>query len=541
MIFAVEIPLQILLRILKWLIDVSEIRLKVSLETAPAQRPHGVLGVWSPILSAVGNAFKIQVHLRRVMHKDRFMRKSSIVPAIGNRIWRDLIHNPLHLIFSVDVLGMTSSTLASLSKGFAELSTDGQFLHLRSKQVGLRRITGVGDGIVKGTEALAQGFAFGVSGVLTKPMESARQNGLLGLAHGLGRAFLGFIVQPVSGAFDFFSLTVDGIGASCSNCLEGLSNKTTFQRVRNPRAIHADCILRDYSEKEAMGQMILYLAEASRRFGCTEIFKEPSKFAWSDYFEELFFVPYQRIVLVSNKRAMLLQCSSLDKMDKKPSKIMWDVPWEDLMALELAKAGHGQASHLLLHLRHFKRSENFVRVIKCNVEDESDENEPQAVRICSAIRRVWKMYQSDTKRSTLKVPSSQRHVYFSPGEANGGEQHIPSKTIFKLRETSSSISASDEGKFIRHSINFSKIWSSEREPKGRYKLCRKQDLEDDRMCSIWRPICPNGYVSIGDIARVGSHPPNVAAIYRYVERLFAAPVGYDLVQFDHSCSSSRYN
>lgn len=57
------------------------------------------------------------------------------MPAVGNRIWRDLIHNPLHLIFSVDVLGMTSSTLASLSKGFAELSTDGQFLQLRSKQV----------------------------------------------------------------------------------------------------------------------------------------------------------------------------------------------------------------------------------------------------------------------------------------------------------------------------------------------------------------------------------------------------------------------
>lgn len=69
------------------------------------------------------------------MHRDRFIRKSSILPAIGNRIWRDLIHNPLHLIFSVDVLGMTSSTLASLSKGFAALSTDGQFLQLREKQV----------------------------------------------------------------------------------------------------------------------------------------------------------------------------------------------------------------------------------------------------------------------------------------------------------------------------------------------------------------------------------------------------------------------
>lgn len=69
------------------------------------------------------------------MHRNRFMRKSSVIPAITNRIWRDLIHNPLHLIFAVDVLGMTSSTLASLSKGFAELSTDGQFLQLRSKQV----------------------------------------------------------------------------------------------------------------------------------------------------------------------------------------------------------------------------------------------------------------------------------------------------------------------------------------------------------------------------------------------------------------------
>lgn len=55
--------------------------------------------------------------------------------------------------------------------------------------------------------------------------------------------------------------------------------------------------------------MILFLAEASRHFGCTEIFKEPSKFAWSDYYEEHFFVPYNRIVLVTNKRVILLQVS----------------------------------------------------------------------------------------------------------------------------------------------------------------------------------------------------------------------------------------
>ncbi|OIV92802.1 hypothetical protein TanjilG_00936 [Lupinus angustifolius] len=487
------------------LIDVSEVRLKLSLETAPGQRPHGVLGIWSPILSAVGNAFKIQVHLRRVMHRDRFMRKSSVVPAIGNRVWRDLIHNPLHLIFSVDVLGMTSSTLASLSRGFAELSTDGQFLQLRAKQVRSRRITGVGDGIMQGTEALAQGVAFGVSGIVRKPVQSAQQNGLLGLANGIGRAFLGFIVQPV------------------------FNNKTTFHRIRNPRAIHANGILREYCEREAIGQMVLYLGEARQQFGCAEIFKEPSKFALSDYYEEHFTVAHQRIVLVTNKRVMLLQCIAPDKMDRKPCKIMWDIPWDELMALELAKAGSNQPSHLILHLKHFRRSEIFVRVIKCNIVDEFEGREPQAIKICSVVRKTWKAYQSDMKSLILKVPSSQRQVHFAWSEVDSRQPRTSNKAIISSREISSYSTVSDDRRFIKHSITFSKIWSSEQEYKGRCSLCRKQTSQDGGICSIWRPVCPDGYACIGDIARVGIHAPNVAAVYRMIDGLFALPIGYDLV------------
>ncbi|KAH9610755.1 hypothetical protein KSS87_017343 [Heliosperma pusillum] len=486
-------------------IDVSEIRLKVALETAPAQRPHGILGVWSPILSAFGSAFKIQIHLRKVMHKDRFMRKSSVIPAITNRIWRDLIHNPLHLILSVDVLGMTRSTLASLSKGFAELSTDGQFLKLRSKQVWSRRITNVGDGLIQGTEALAQGFAFGVSGVVRKPVESARQNGVLGLAHGLGKAFVGFIVQPVSGALDFLSLTVDGIGASCARCFEVLNNRTALQRIRNPRAIHSDGVLKEYDERQAVGQMILWLAEASHHLGCTKIFKEPSKFAWSDYYEDHFMLPQQKIVMITNNRVMLLQFKAPDDLDKKPSKIIWDVPWEELLALELAKAGRPQPSHLILHLRRFKRPEPFVRVIKCKPEDDSESGEPQA------------------------VPSSQRHVHFSLNEADRREMQTQNKALVMSRKLSSSSSVSDENRLVGHIINFTKIWSSELESRSRCTLCKKKASEDEGICSIWRPVCPPGYVSVGDIARIGAHPPNVAAVYRFNEERFSLPVGFDLV------------
>ncbi|KAG0474802.1 hypothetical protein HPP92_014488 [Vanilla planifolia] len=308
------------------------------------------------------------------------MRRSSILPAIVNRIKRDLIHNPLHVIFSVDVLGMTKSTLASLSKGFAELSTDRQFLQLRSKQVWSRRITGFSDGFLQGTEAFAQGVAFGVTGVLRKPVENARQHGFLGLAHGLGRAFLGFVVQPLSGALDFVSLTVDGVGASFSKCLDILSNKATAQRIRYPRAIRANGIIEKYSEREAIGQ----------------------------------------------------------------------------------------------------------------------------------------------------VPSSQRYVQFAD-ETGGRDSFKCRKPVIKSRGFQSASSHAEEMRFKKHCVNFQKIWSSEQEYRSHCTLFPKQVIDDSTICSIWRPLCPNGYVSVGDVAHIGIHQPHVAAVYKYSERSFSLPVGYDLV------------
>ncbi|KAE8677392.1 hypothetical protein F3Y22_tig00111513pilonHSYRG00017 [Hibiscus syriacus] len=439
------------------LIDVSEVRLRVSLETAAAQRPQGVLGVWIPILSAIGNAFKFQVRVR-----EHFVSLNIAMTLLAKSAFR--IFEFRTEVYRDYVLGMTSSTLASLSKGFAELSTDVQFLQLRTNQVSSRRITGVRDGIVQGTEALAQGVAFGVSGIVRKAVESTRQQGFVGLAHGIGRAFLGFIVQPVSGALDFFSLTVDGIEASCSKCLEALTNHSTFQRIRNPRAIHADGILREYSEKEATVQMVLYLAEASRRFG----------------------------LFISRQDG------------QKPCTIIWDVPWEELMALELAKAGSHLPSCLLLHLNNFRRSEAFVRVIKCSVE-EVEGTEPQAVKICSVVRKMWRAHQSEPNSIVPKVPSSQRHLHLSWSETDKKAPHALKKSIIKSEELSASFSASDGTKFVEQ--------------------CKlSEDLEQRERSE--RPMCIM-YVFIGDIARVGNHPPNVAAVYRKIDDLFALPVGME--------------
>lgn len=530
------------------LIDISEMRLKFSLEPAPAQRPHGIFGIWTPIINTIGNVLKMQIHFRKVVCRSKFMRKSSVMPAIIDRIRRDLIHNPFHLLFGVDVLGMTSSTLASLSKGFAELSTDGQFLQLRTKQGSTRRITGVGDGILQGTEAFAQGVAFGVSGVVTKPWASAREHGIIGFVQGLGTGCLGFIVQPVSGVLDFVSLTVHGVGASCKRFFEIFENKSISNRIRFPRAIRGNGLLEVYDERAARGQMVLHLAEESRHFGCTEIFKEPSKFAWSDFYEEHFDLPHRLILLITNRRVLMVQCSSSNKTLTRPCKIQWDVPWDELLALELVKGDQQKPAHVILHLRNFKRSECFVRVIKLLVENDQ-EGTSQATAIYSFIQKLWNTYQSGKRDCDLKMLSNQQQFASS---SQGVSDRISVADSFSVvdgkAETSSQCSDSgiiepfnqrpllglssksnQDGRFRVHTVNFQNIWNSEQDLRFRCTLCPELVGQDKRVCSIWRPICPDGYISIGHIAHTGKHSPTIAAVYQYNKRDFASPIGFDLV------------
>lgn len=93
-----------------------------------------------------------------------------------------------------------------------------------------------------------------------------------------------------------------------------------------------------------------------------------------------------------------MKCVAPDAMDKKPCKIMWDAPWEEVMALELAKAGYPSPSHLIIHLKTFRKGESFVRVIKCSTEQLSEDTEPQAVRICSVACKMWMAHKNNEKQ-----------------------------------------------------------------------------------------------------------------------------------------------
>ena len=58
------------------------------------------------------------------------------------------------------------------------------------------------------------------------------------------------------------------------------------------------------------------------------------------------------------------------------------------------------------------------------------------------------------------------NVYFSWGESNGKDPCMQNKAIIQSRELFSFGSMFDERRFVKHYINFLKIWSSKQNSKG---------------------------------------------------------------------------
>ena len=56
-----------------------------------------------------------------------------------------------------------------------------------------------------------QGFYDGVTGVVTKPIKGAQEDGVEGFFKGLGKGAVGFFVRPVTGIVDFTSGSLDAV------------------------------------------------------------------------------------------------------------------------------------------------------------------------------------------------------------------------------------------------------------------------------------------------------------------------------------------
>ncbi|KAE8733152.1 hypothetical protein F3Y22_tig00001478pilonHSYRG00150 [Hibiscus syriacus] len=386
-------------------LNISEVRLKVSMTMSPSQRPRGVLGFWESLMTALGNTENMTVKINQRFHENVCMRQSTMISNAIANIKKDLLGQPLQLLSGLDVLGNASSALGHMSKGVAALSMDKKFIEGRQRQES-KGVDDLGGVIREGGGALAKGLFRGVTGILTKPIEGAKSAGVEGFVQGVGKGIIGVAAQPVSGVLDLLSKTTEGANAMRMKIASAIASDDQLLRRRLPRVVGGDNLLEPYDEYKARGQVILQLAQSTSFLGQVDLFKVRGKFALSDAYEDHFMLPKGKITIVTHRRVILLQQNSSITQRKfnpmrDPCSVLWDVPWDDLATMELTqgKKDHFKAppSQLILYLKTGPTdAKEQVRIIKCTRDTD------QALQVYSSIERAMITYGQNSSKELVK-------------------------------------------------------------------------------------------------------------------------------------------
>ncbi|CAH8492700.1 unnamed protein product [Schistosoma mattheei] len=155
--------------------------------------------------------------------------------------------------------GAVSRITGTLGKGIAALTLDEDYKRKRREQLARRPET-FGAGLAQGGRGLFMGVFHGVTGVVTKPFEGAKKEGVEGFFKGFGKGLVGAVTRPVSGVVDFASSSFEGIRRLADTTQE-------VSRVRPPRFIRSDGIIRPYDKHEADGHLILKQVDKDGIFG----------------------------------------------------------------------------------------------------------------------------------------------------------------------------------------------------------------------------------------------------------------------------------
>ncbi|KAF7232937.1 hypothetical protein EG68_04047 [Paragonimus skrjabini miyazakii] len=155
--------------------------------------------------------------------------------------------------------GAVSRITGTIGKGVAALTLDEDYKRLRREQLARRPDT-FGAGLAQGGRGLVMGVFHGVTGLVMKPVEGAKKEGFEGFFKGVGKGLIGAVTRPVSGVVDFASSSFEGI-RRIADTVEDIG------RVRPPRFIRVDGIIRPYERQEAAGHMILRQLDKDNNYG----------------------------------------------------------------------------------------------------------------------------------------------------------------------------------------------------------------------------------------------------------------------------------
>ncbi|XP_071479699.1 intermembrane lipid transfer protein VPS13A-like [Diadema antillarum] len=145
--------------------------------------------------------------------------------------------------------GAVSRITGTLGKGLAALTMDEEYKKKRQQAINQRPAT-FQEGLARGGKGLVMGFYEGVSGVVKNPFEGAKKEGAKGFFKGVGKGLAGVVAKPTGGIIDFASGTLEGIRRVAESDVE-------IRKLRDPRYIGADGIVRAYNRATALGNWLL--------------------------------------------------------------------------------------------------------------------------------------------------------------------------------------------------------------------------------------------------------------------------------------------
>ena len=249
--------------------------------------------ILSTLTASLTSISDITLRLNEIIISNAYANFSLIFPLIIHHYIRSIIYQLYKIILGLDILGNPINLLSSIGTGVFELLNQPRKNFLRgpksfgigiSKGVfsllsnilggttdSLSKITGTllqttkmleGEdeqrgiyekkeedpkGIVQGTySGLKKGIneiAYGVSGILTKPIEGTINEGFGGFFKGIGKGVLGAVLSPVNGILTIGSNLTKGISNSTI-----LNYKVHFVRFREPRILSDNLPIEEYEK-----------------------------------------------------------------------------------------------------------------------------------------------------------------------------------------------------------------------------------------------------------------------------------------------------
>ncbi|OBA21906.1 vacuolar protein sorting-associated protein 13 [Metschnikowia bicuspidata var. bicuspidata NRRL YB-4993] len=201
----------------------------------------------------------------------------------------------------------------SLAKGLSVATMDRKFQERRRLNQRRNRPKHALYGFTSGANSFFDSISSGVTGIAQAPFEGATKEGAGGFFKGLGKGVIGLPTKTAIGIFDL-----------ASNVSEGIRNTTTvfdadgLEKIRLPRYISYDNVIRPYSAREAQGQFWLKTIDGGSLFDET-------------YVAHLIMPGEEKAVLITFKKIVLFEMNSL--------KTSWIVAFSQVKSVSLETTG----------------------------------------------------------------------------------------------------------------------------------------------------------------------------------------------------------